>query len=217
MLGISRILRGGAPFLLLAAITAATALPATAMTIVDEWPSVKMPKAPKLKPVKVDVKTTALLVLDLVNRTCNEKRRPRCVKALPEVAKLIKGARDHRVFIVYSSIIHAGKVAAILPAVKPMGNEPEVAAHADKFLHTDLNKILKGKGIKTVIIVGTTAEGAVLYTASEAAFRGYKVIVPVEGSTSGTKFGEAATLWMLSHAPAVGRNTTLTSMDMISY
>ncbi len=36
----------------------------------------------------------------------------------------------------------------------------------DKFLHTDLEKILKDKGIKTVIAVGTSANGAVLYTGS---------------------------------------------------
>ena len=54
----------------------------------------------------------------------------------------------------------------------------------DKFLGTDLEKILKDKGIATVIIVGTAAHGAVLYTGSGAAMRGMNVIVPVDGMSS---------------------------------
>ena len=34
--------------------------------------------------------------------------------------------------------------------------------------------MLKDKGIKTVIVVGTAANGAVLYTGSGAALRGYQ-------------------------------------------
>jgi nicotinamidase-related amidase len=37
-----------------------------------------------------------------------------------------------------------------------------------------------------VIAVGTAANGAVLYTASAAAFRGMNVIVPVDGISSAT-------------------------------
>ena len=169
-----------------------------------------------LYPVKVDVNSTALLVLDLVDRGCNVKRRPRCVKTIPMVAKLIKGARDHRLFIVYS-LTSSTSASNILPAVKPEGGEPMVKSGPDKFIGTDLEKILKDKNIKTVIVVGTTAEGAVLYTASDAAMRGFRVIVPLEGSTAGTKFAEAAVAWILAHAPAIGKKTTLTSIDMISY
>ncbi len=52
-----------------------------------------------------------------------------------------------------------------------------VKSLADKFFKTDLEKILNDKGIKTVVVVGTAAQGAVLYTASQAAFRGMQVIV----------------------------------------
>jgi nicotinamidase-related amidase len=51
-----------------------------------------------------------------------------------------------------------------------------VAAFVDKFMlgnkDTGLEKILKDKGITTVIAVGTAANGAVLYTSSAAALRG---------------------------------------------
>jgi len=45
-----------------------------------------------------------------------------------------------------------------------------------------LEKILNDKGIKTVVVAGTAAQGAVLNTASQAAFRG--VIVPVDGMSA---------------------------------
>ena len=47
------------------------AVPASAQTIVDEWATVQAPKPPELKPVTLDPKTTALLVLDFVKQTCN--------------------------------------------------------------------------------------------------------------------------------------------------
>ena len=60
-------------------------LPAQAGDIVADWASVKTPPAPELKPVTVDPKTTALLVIDMIKQTCNEKMRPRCVAAIPKI------------------------------------------------------------------------------------------------------------------------------------
>ena len=187
-----------------------------AQTIVDDWGKVQMPAAPTLKPVKIDPRTTALLSLDLVKATCNAERRPRCLETLPKVAKLMADARAHNVAVIHS-FTGATKVEDIISDVAPKAGEPAVQSSVDKFFNTDLDKILKDKGIQTVIVVGTTAEGAVLYTASVAAIRGYNVIVPVEGSTAGSLFGEAATAWMLANAPGVSAKTTLTKMDMITY
>ena len=201
---------------LVTGIAMALAGPADAQTIVDDWSKVQMPAAPQLKPVNIDPKTTALLVLDILKQSCNTERRPRCVDSLPKMEKLLNDARAHHVTVIYS-ITTSTKAEDILPPVAPKGGEPMVAANADKFVGTDLDKILKDKGIQTVVIVGTTAEGAVLYTASGAAFRGLNVIVPVEGSSAGNLFAEAATAWMLTNAPAVSAKTTLTKMYMISY
>ena len=92
-----------------------------------------------------------------------------------------------------------------------------MATIANKFIRTDLDKILKEKGITTIIPVGTTAQGAVLYTASEASFLGYKVIVPVDGSSAESTYAEQLTAWTLANAPGVGQNTTLTRFDMIEW
>ena len=53
-----------------------------------------------------------------------------------------------------------------------------------RITRTDLEKILNDKGIKTVVVAGTAAQGAVPNTASQAAFRGRRVIVPVDGMSA---------------------------------
>lgn len=204
--------------IMVAALAAALALPAAgrAQTIIEEWGSVHPPAAPALKPVKIDTGKTALLVLDLVKQTCNNERRPRCVASIPKVQKLLADARAKNMLVVYSGTPTA-KVADTLPEVAPKGGEPEVSSVADKFIGTDLEKILKDKGITTVVVVGTAAHGAVLHTSSQAAMRGFNVVVPVEGMSAESQFAELATLWMLTNAPTVAQKVTLTKLDMISY
>ncbi len=200
----------------LAAAAALWAAPVQAQTIVDEWASVKAPAPIELKTVKVDPKTTALLVLDLVKQTCNAERRPRCLASLPKVEKFLAEARAKGVPVVHS-IVASATVADIAPQVAPKEGEPVVSTVANKFIRTDLDKILKDKGVTTVIVVGTTAQGAVLFTASEAAFLGYKVIAPVDGASAETLYAEQLTAWTLATAPGVGQNTTMTRFDMIGF
>jgi nicotinamidase-related amidase len=187
---------------------------ATAQTIVDEWESVKTPPAPQLKPVTVDTKTTALLMLDFMNQNCGA--RPRCVASLPAVKKLLDEARAKGVLVVYATV-PGGKVADTRAEVAPTGSEPVVSSGPDKFLNTDLEKILKDKGIQSVITVGTAAHGAVLNTASVAALRGLKVIVPVDGMSAESVYPEQYTAWHLANAPVLSRNVTLTKLDMVKF
>ena len=188
--------------------------PAAAQTIVDEWATVQAPKPPELKPVTLDPKTTALLVLDFVKQTCNTERRPRCLTTVPKVEGLLKMARSKGVMVVHS-ITTAATPADIAKELTPRDGEPIVKAPADKFFKTDLEKILTDKGIKEVVVVGTAAQGAVLNTASQAAFRGMKVIIPVDGMSAENTYFEQYTAYHLANAPGVGQQVTLTKIDMI--
>ena len=188
--------------------------PASAQTIVDDWAKVQAPKPPELKTVTLDPKTTALLVLDFVKQTCNTERRPRCLTSVPHVQALLKLARDKGVLVVHS-ITTAATPADILKDLAPLEGEPIVKSAADKFFKTDLEKILNEKGIKTVVVVGTAAHGAVLNTASQAAFRGLQVIIPVDGMSSENTYFEQYTAYHLGNAPGVGQQVTLTKIDMI--
>lgn len=184
-------------------------------TIIDDWNSIKAPAAPELKSIKVDSKTTALLILDIQSSTCNAERRPRCIACLPKISKLLKDARKSKMLVVYSLTSNANP-EDILAEVKSKKNDPIVKSSVDKFYNTELEKILKGNKIETVIIIGTAAEGAVLHTATGASIRNFKVIVPVDGMPSSDLYAEQYTAWHLVNAPGTRRNTTLTKIDLIT-
>jgi len=184
-------------------------------TIIDEWADIKAPEAPKLKPVSVDPKETALLVLDIEKLTCNSERRPRCIASVPKIKSLITKARAKGMPIIYS-LTSRGTKETILKEVAPVNGESIVKSSVDKFYGTDLEKILEEKGIKTVIIVGTAANGAVLGTAIGAAMRKLNIIVPVDGM-SDNLYSEQYVAWHLVNAPGTGRFTTLTQISMIEF
>jgi nicotinamidase-related amidase len=203
---------------LIAAIIAALSLGALApgaraADIVEEWASVKAPPPPALKPVTVDPKTTALLMLDFMKQNCGQ--RPRCLATLPAMKKLLADARAAKATVVYSYIANS-TIADVLPDVAAQG-EPSVQSGPDKFRNPDLEKILKDKGITTVIVAGTAANGAVLQTAIGAAARGLNVIVPVDGLSSVDAYADLSTVWTFTNAPTLSAKSTLTRTNMIKF
>ena len=153
-------------------------------------------------------------MLDFMNQNCG--KRPACVASVPAVKKLLGEARAHKMAVVYSFIAKTTG-ADVIKDVAPQAGEPNVTSGPDKFLHTDLEKILKDKGIKTVIAVGTSANGAVLYTASGAALRGMDVIVPVDGMSSSNTYADLTTAFTFADAPLVSKKVTLTKLDMVKF
>lgn len=204
-------------FALAALAAAALAAPATAQqTIIDEWPGIQAPPAPALKEVTVDPKTTALLMLDFVKQGCNAQGRPRCLATLPAAKQLLSEARAKSMLVVYS-LIAGSVIGDTLPEVAPTGDEPFVQSGPDKFLNTDLEKILRDHGIKTVIVAGTAAHGAVLHTAAGAALRGFAVVVPVDTMSAESPYIEQYVAYDLVSAPRVSAATTLTRVSMIKF
>jgi nicotinamidase-related amidase len=211
------------------AVSLSYTAPALTQTIIDEWPNIKAPPAPALKAVNLAPKTTALLVMDLIKQTCNEQNRPRCIASIPNIQKFLAEAREKGVTIIYTIIpspgpnIPAPVIGDTLPAVAPKGDEPVIVSFVDKFIlrdkDTGLEKILRDKGITTVITVGTAVHGAVLYTASAASLRGFNVIVPVDGMSGNGQiaFDEQAVAYILASAPILSSKITLTRMDMIKF
>jgi nicotinamidase-related amidase len=188
---------------------------AGAASIVDEWSTVKVPPPPALKAVTVDRKTTALLMLDFNKQTCNTERRPRCIASIPKVAKLLTSARDAGIPVIYS-LGGGGAPADIAKELTPAKDEPVVSSGLDKFVGTELESILKQKGIKTVIIVGTAAHGAVLYTATAAATRNLQVVIPLDGISGDIPYVEQYTAWHLVNAPRI-ETVTLTTIDDVKF
>jgi nicotinamidase-related amidase len=185
-------------------------------TIIDEWSTVTVPPPPAVKPVTIDRKTTALLMLDFNKQTCNIERRPRCIASIPKVARLLASARDAGIPVMYS-LGGGGAAADIAKELAPTKDEPVVSAGVDKFVGTELESLLKQKGVKTVIVVGVAAHGAVLYTASGAATRDMQVIVPVDGISADIPYAEQYTVWHLVNAPRIGTSVTLTTLDDVKF
>ena len=157
--------------------------PSRGETIIDEWPSVKAPPAPKLKSVTLEPKTTALLVIDIIKQTCNMQRRPRCVAMIPKVQKLLTEARAEGVYVIYAlfpspspATFPNPKISDFVPELAAKGDEPIVTAFVDKFMlgdkDTGLQKLLKDKGITTLVPVGVASHNGVLFTSVLAALRG---------------------------------------------
>jgi nicotinamidase-related amidase len=202
------------PIVLMAA-TLGLALPVRAAdTVLDNWASVQPPAAPKLKDVTIDPKTTALLMLDFLKQNCAPV--PACTATLPAMQGLLNTARQKKMLVVYT-MFEPAKPADILPQVAPTGKEPMITAFLDKFLNTDLDKVLKKNHIKTVIVVGSASNGAVLFTATSAFFHGYQVVVPVDGISSRAPYADQSTLYTFAAAPVMGGKVDLTLTNMLKW
>jgi len=196
----------------LSAFVALSAVPAAA-TVVDDWSSITVPPPPAVQSVTVDPATTALLLLDFVKQTCGG---PNCTAAVPAMAKLLQAARANHLLVVYSYTI-ASTLADTLPPLAPLAGDPSVQAGPDKFLNSDLQGILTRAGIKTVIVTGMSANGAVLYTASHAALVGFNVVVPIDGAPAENPYAEQYVVWNLANAPRISALVKLTTSDRLKF
>ena len=124
--------------------------------------------------------------------------------------------RAAKVTVIYS-IIPNSTTADIITEVAPAADEPSVQSGLDKFYKTNLEQILKDKGIETVIVVGTSTEGLIIYTGGAAATRGFNVVVPIDGMASAEAYAEQYGAWHMTHAPIVSSKVTLTRTGMIKF
>lgn len=184
-------------------------------TIVDEWAAVEVPPPPELVPVTAGAGRTALLVLDIQNQNCNAESRPRCVATLPGILRLLEQCRAAGMPVVYSLTSNA-TAADIRPEVAPREGDPVVASGVDKFYRTELEAILRACPVEAVIIVGTSAHGAVLNTATGAALRGFEVIVPVDGMSANEAYAEQYTAWHLANSPGTRNRVKLTKISLVA-
>lgn len=185
----------------------------TDQTIIDNWNTVPIPPAPELKSVAVDPKTSALLILDMETSIC---KSPRCIGSIPNIYILLTTARKNQMLVAYS-LIPSGNPEDIFKQLAPLPKDPIVKSNVDKFYKTSLEEILQTKGIKTVIITGYAANGAVLHTATSAAFRGFNVIVPVDGMSANNLYPEQYTAWHMVNSPGTRNRAIITKVNLIRF
>ena len=214
MPAISTWLRAGAASIMAAALSCAI-IPARAADVIAEWSTIQVPPAPTPKAVTVDPKSTALLLFDFMKGNCGE--RPRCVAAVPTLKALHDRARAANMPVVYT-LPGGGKI--IDPSIAPRDGEvvTQKQGGPDKFLGSGLDERLKGHGVKTVILCGTSAQGVGLGTGAAAAQRGYHVIYPVDCLPSESAFREAYAAWHMAGGgpPVTTKWVTVTRSNMIT-
>ena len=155
----------------------------------------ELPAIPDPVPVTLERETTALLMLDFQEGTCLS--RPACVESLPTIVALFDWARAGGLWV-----FHSGTMGGVpLPEAARLPDEPVVISSANKFFNTDLDELLRERGIRTLVMAGTTANGAVLYTSFGATSRGYTVVVAEDGISSPNDFQTFLTRYQLLNQP----------------
>ncbi len=180
----------------------------------------RTPELPPPLPVTLDPKTTAVLCLDISDASA--KAVPACLESVPAVKRLLDAARSAGARVIFA----LGRAAEqkVYPELGPNAGEPTVRSSADKFFKTDLEQHLSG--IVTAVIVGTAANGAVLYTAFGACARGLAVVVAEDGISSRDPFATFISRYQLlnqpgfanaANAPLAPKAVTLSRSDLISF
>jgi nicotinamidase-related amidase len=202
------------------ALLIACAVSSSAADVLDDWATVKLPPKPELKPVTLEGSTTALLILDMMKMNCGA--RPRCVATVPNVKRLHDAARAAGAMVWYSLVGSDGKATPadmIDPGFMPRDGEWARQNGPDKFLGSNLEEKLKARGIKTVVVCGTSFQGVGIGTGSGSAQRGYKVIVPIDCLSAEDPYMEQYATWHLfKGGPAVVTSqVTLTRTAMVKF
>jgi nicotinamidase-related amidase len=185
--------------------------------------TLQMPATPDPVAVTLHPATTALLIFDIVDPICT--RQPNCkAHMVPAIAALLARARKAGVTIGYGT--RAPHMSHWLPEVLPAPGDIKIENQAqDRFYNTDLDKVLKDKGITTLILTGWKVSGSVTYTSVGATLRGYTVVVPVDASLDATDYEVAIGQYQILHQnssnaanePLKNRASTLSRTDLISF
>jgi nicotinamidase-related amidase len=184
--------------------------------------TLQMPANPDPVPVVLNPATTALLVFDVVEHIC--ARYPISRTMVPAVVSLLARARKAGLTIGYGTRAH--NMSDWLPEVSPQPGDIKIESQAqDRFYNTELDKLLKAKGITTLVLVGWKVSGSVTYTSVGATLRGYTVVVPVDASLDATDYEIAIGQYQILHQnsanadnePLKDRASTLSRTDLISF
>ena len=160
--------------------------------------------------MKLNPKKTSLIVVDMQNDFANEKGSlyvPSVIRVIPNIKKLIKKARESKIPIFYTKDWHrpdwiefkkwpvhcvqGSWGAEIIEELKPKENDYCIQKQTyDAFYGTFLESYLKELKIDTLFISGVVSNICVLETASDAARRGYYVVIPTDAVASLDESGQ---------------------------
>lgn len=138
------------------------------------------------------MKDEALLVVD-VQRGLIDEHPYREKELLNEIRALIDRAHESAVDVVYvrhgeddaNGLFPGSPAWQIHPDIAPKPGDAIFDKHfSSAFKDTGLDEHLKGKGVKTLVVVGMQTEYCIDATIKSAFERGYRVVMPEGGSTT---------------------------------
>ena len=143
---------------------------------------------------------------------------------LPAMTPFMERVRKAGLVVVYGT--RERNMAHWLKEVAPMPGDIKVLNVAqDRFYKTDLDKSLKEKGIKTLIMAGWKISGSITYTAVAAMVHDYTVVIPMDTTSAGSGYETTIGFYNvlnsgnanLANAPLKPKAVTLTRTDMVTF
>ncbi len=210
------VLLSGLALALCAGASPAAQAPAKMITL-------QMPATPDPARVTLDPKTTALIVLDYVEDICNNQVSCK-TKMVPAMTPFMGRVRKAGLTVAYGT--RAQNQTKWLKEVAPVAGDIRITNTAqDRFYGTDLDKELKAKGIKTLIMVGWKISGSVTYTSVGAMARDYTVVIPMDTTCAGSDYETTIGFYNvlnsgnanLANQPLKPSAVTLTRTDMVTF
>jgi nicotinamidase-related amidase len=185
--------------------------------------TLQMPAMPTPARISLDAQTTALMMLDFVEDICATQPKIKS-HLLPAMIPFMQRTRKAGLVVAYGT--RAQNMAHWLKEVAPIGGDVQIASTAqDRFHNTDLDKLLKSKGITTLIMTGWKISGSVTYTSVGAMIRDYTVVIPVDTTTAATDYETAIGFYNvlnsgnanLANEPLKPRSVTLSRTDLMAF
>ena len=99
-------------------------------------------------------------------------------------------------------------------------------ARANKFVGTDLEEQLKKRKIANIVVVGSAANGAVMYTAFHAVTRGFTAVIAEDGLSSPKAINTVLARYQVlnqpgfynsDNTPLADKKATLSRGDLITF
>lgn len=181
----------------------------------DEQPNRPVPEA-----LKLDPRTTAIAVLDLSVR-CEDPREV-CSKLMQPLGEFLDRARKVAVPILYtiSAMALGTPHGDVAKPLKRRESEPILYPDAfDKFMGGELKKELDKWQCRSLVIVGSATNFAVLYTATTAAriFK-YDVVVPLDGVNAKRNYEQEYAIHQMTILPASAhKQFKFTKLAMVEF
>jgi nicotinamidase-related amidase len=143
---------------------------------------------------------------------------------LPAMIPFLERVRKAGLTVAYGT--RAPNMTHWLKEVAPATGDIKIISTAqDRFYNTDLDKTLKAKGIKTLIMAGWKISGSVTYTSVGAMARDYTVVIPMDTTSAASDYETIIGFYNvlnsgnanLANEPLKPRAVTLSRTDMITF